>query len=112
VETLDAAIELGCAGLLVDTFTKTGAGLFGCCDPAFLRALARRANDANLLFALAGRLTLADAPHLAAVGGDVVGIRSAACRGSERTGPVDPDAIRDFRAALEAAAGARLTSRT
>ena len=58
-EVLAAARSLECAGVLIDTFSKRSGSLFDWCRGDELRALAALARRQNLLFALAGRLSLA-----------------------------------------------------
>jgi (5-formylfuran-3-yl)methyl phosphate synthase len=72
----------GIAGALVDTFVKDGRGLYGSLSEAELSSLIGRVRDAGGSFAVAGQLRLGS---LRRVDADVVGVRSAVCRGGERT---------------------------
>jgi uncharacterized protein (UPF0264 family) len=82
-EWLPALVErTEIAGALVDTFVKDGRGLYACLSEAELADLIARTREAGGTFAVAGQLKLGD---LCRVGADVVGVRSAVCRGSDRT---------------------------
>ncbi len=103
-EILEAAIAeepRRCAGLLIDTFAKDGKGLFDWMTLDSLSALTVRAQQAGLLVALAGGLSIDDLDSLAKVGPDVVAIRGAACRGADRTAAVDRTAVERFASELE-----------
>jgi (5-formylfuran-3-yl)methyl phosphate synthase len=78
--SLPALVErTGIAGALVDTFVKDGRGLYGWLTEAELSSLIARTPG---IFAVAGQLRLGE---LRRVDADVVGVRSAVCRGGERT---------------------------
>lgn len=94
------AVQCGCSGVLIDTFSKGDRRLIDWLSPERLNSLAGQARSAELTFALAGRLKLADVSELCAIRPDIVGIRSAACRAGIRTAEIDPDAVRAFRDAL------------
>jgi uncharacterized protein (UPF0264 family) len=111
-EVVDGARECGCAGVLIDTYSKETGGLFDRLSLARLESLSARARRNGLEFALAGRLQRADLPRLGHVRPDIVGIRSAACRAGIRTGEIDSSAVRLFREALRATfSGRSLPSR-
>lgn len=100
---LETAAEQGWGGLLIDTHSKQGRGLFEWIAPADIAALAERAAHLGVPFALAGSLSPIDVPHLLEISPDIVGIRTAACRGGVRQAPIDPFAVRSFKGALRAA---------
>ena len=82
-EWLPALVErTGIAGALVDTFVKDGRGLYACLSEVELADLIARTREAGGTFAVAGQLRLGD---LRRVPADIVGVRSAVCRGSDRT---------------------------
>jgi (5-formylfuran-3-yl)methyl phosphate synthase len=82
-DLLPALVErTGIAGALLDTFVKDGRGLFGWLSEAELSSLIARTRAAGATFAVAGQLRLGE---LRRVDADVVGVRSAVCRGGERT---------------------------
>ncbi len=95
---LPALVErTGIAGALVDTFVKDGRGLYGWLSETDLADLVARTRTAGGSFAIAGQLRLGE---LRRVDADIVGVRSAVCRGSDRTA--------ELEAALVAAAVAEL----
>jgi uncharacterized protein (UPF0264 family) len=95
-DVLHAAIETGCAGLLIDTWTKDGRTLLDETDAASLTVIARECHAAGLFLALAGKLGLDSLRALTGLAADVIAIRSAACRGTERTSHLDSDRVREF----------------
>ena len=80
----------GIAGALVDTFVKDGRGLFGWLSETELADLVARTRAAGGSFAIAGQLRLGE---LRRVDADVVGVRSAVCRGGDRTGDLDAELV-------------------
>lgn len=72
----------GIAGALVDTFVKDGRGLYGWLSESTLEELISRTRQAGGRFAVAGQLRRGE---LRRVGADIVGVRSAVCRGGDRT---------------------------
>ncbi len=99
-DVLEAAIATNCAGLLIDTFAKTGLTLTDYCDAASLCDLAERCHSAGLFLALAGRLARESLPELSRVPADILAIRSAACEDSNRTARVSARAVASFRDAM------------
>jgi len=91
------ALAAGVAGCLIDTAIKDGRRLFDFLTPQTLRNLADEAHAAGLLFALAGALREQDLPLVRDLGADVVGVRTAACREGQRTGPLDAERVRRLR---------------
>ena len=100
-DILEAAIATKCAGLLIDTFAKTGLTLIDCCDAASLFDLAERCHSAGLFLALAGRLSRESLPELSRVPADILAIRSAACEDADRTAQVSARAVASFRNAMQ-----------
>ena len=99
-DLLVAAADVGCRNLLVDTFDKAGPGIL---DPGNATRLAEwiaAARAAGMTVAVAGRIAAGDVGRAAALGADVVAVRSAACRGG-RMGVVDESLV---AAAVTAAA--------
>ncbi|MGN6169609.1 MAG: (5-formylfuran-3-yl)methyl phosphate synthase [Solirubrobacteraceae bacterium] len=76
----------GIAGALVDTFVKDGRGLHGWLSESQLAELIIRTHRAGASFAVAGQLRLGELRRVAA---DVVGVRSAVCRGGDRRAELD-----------------------
>ena len=77
----------GIAGALVDTCVKDGRGLYGWLSESELAELIARTQAAGASFAVAGQLTR---EQLCRVEADIVGVRSAVCRDSDRRGELDP----------------------
>lgn len=96
---VEAAIEAGCAGVLIDTWDKRGPGR-DLLDRAWLRRIAQ-ARGAGLRVALAGGLDAVAIRRMAALKPDLFAVRGAACRDGQRDSVVDADRV----AALAAAAG-------
>ncbi len=99
-EVLAAAIETRCAGLLLDTFTKTGGTLLDAVTTTDLVDVVQKAQAAGLLVALAGRLRLSDLPAVLAARPDVVAVRSAVCRDQNRTAVMEESLVKAFRQAM------------
>ena len=88
---LPALVErTGISGVLVDTFLKDGRGLYGWLSESALTDLIVRTRAAGGSFAVAGQLTRGDLRRVAA---DVVGVRSAVCRGGDRAAELDADLV-------------------
>lgn len=100
-EVLDAAIETGCAGLLLDTFFKGDKRLFDFVSPLKVKALVENARQADLLVAVAGRLRVEDIPAVLSTGADILGVRSAVCEQQDRRGSLSAKAIQTFRDTME-----------
>ena len=98
---LRAAIETDCAGLLIDTFTKDGRRLSDELDAKGVMKLSETCHKAGLFLALAGRLNLESLPWLSNTNTDVIAIRSAACRGADRTSQLDTDQIAEFKKEIQ-----------
>ena len=73
----------GIAGALVDTFVKDGRGLYGWLSESEVADLIARTRAAGGTFGVAGQLRLGE---LCRVDADIVGVRSAVCRGGDRAG--------------------------
>jgi (5-formylfuran-3-yl)methyl phosphate synthase len=97
---VETAAVAGARGVLLDTFDKTGGGLFDLVSPRQLAAWVAAAHDENLLVALAGKLTADDLCVVRDLGADVAGVRGAACDGG-RTGHVTADRVRLLRSACD-----------
>lgn len=89
----------GIAGALVDTFVKDGRGLYSWLSPSELVDLIARTRSAGGSFAVAGQLTLGELHRVEA---DVVGVRSAVCRGGDRAAELDTELVAAAVAELRA----------
>ena len=88
-EILEAAGDLGCAAVLVDTFDKQAGTLLDHWPPARLWEHARRVRQRGMRVVLAGSLDEAAIRLLATPAIDLLAVRGAACRGA-RDGQLDP----------------------
>ncbi len=80
----------GIAGALVDTFVKDGRGLYGWLSRTELSDLIARTRRAGAVFGVAGQLRRGELGRVAA---DVVGVRSAVCRGADRTAELETELV-------------------
>ena len=106
-DVVSAAVAERCAGVLVDTWSKSSGGLLSCLSLDVLRKHLKVVSEAGLLTALAGRLSLEDAVKLAELPVDVIAIRSAACRLGNRMESVCQARVSEFCGALESVASQR-----
>jgi uncharacterized protein (UPF0264 family) len=91
----------GIAGALVDTLVKDGRGLYGSLPEATVADLVARTRAAGGSFGVAGQLR---AGQLGRVEADIVGVRSAVCRGGDRTASLDAELVAAAVAELRAVA--------
>jgi uncharacterized protein (UPF0264 family) len=80
----------GISGALVDTLVKDGRGLYSWLSNSELADLIARTRRAGGSFGVAGQLTR---DQLRRVQADVVGVRSAVCRGGDRTAELDAELV-------------------
>ena len=104
-QILGAAIETGCAGLLIDTWTKGTRTLLDFVDAKTVGATADTCHRAGLFLALAGRISSEALPLVSRIPADIIAIRSAACRNSERTSQVDSPRVTGFLNNIKSAFG-------
>jgi uncharacterized protein (UPF0264 family) len=95
----DLVQRTGIAGALVDTFVKDGRGLYGWLSEPELTELIARTHKVGGSFAIAGQLRLGELHRVAA---DVVGVRSAVCRGGDRAAELDTELVAAALAELRA----------
>ncbi len=100
-EIILAAVETGCAGVLVDTWSKSGGRLLDHVSPVRLSEWAGEVHQADLFFAIAGRLSTDDLPRLANVPADIIAVRSAVCDGEDRQSTVNAERVCQLRAAID-----------
>jgi (5-formylfuran-3-yl)methyl phosphate synthase len=84
---------------LLDTAVKDGRGLLEWLSPEALASLVAEAHAAGLQVALAGALRAEELPVVRATAADIAGVRSAACGGGRRSGPLDAARVRALAAA-------------
>ena len=94
------AAAAGARGCLLDTALKTGDNLFAHLDDGQLARFVADCRRRGLLSALAGSLTAADIPRIQAIGPDIIGFRTAACRGDRVHGRIDACAVRHLQSLL------------
>jgi len=76
---VDVAARAQATGVLLDTALKQGPGLRQLVAADRLEALVTSAHRVGLTVALAGKLTLEDLSFVLDAGGDIAGVRGAAC---------------------------------
>ena len=86
------AARSGAAGLLLDTWDKTGPGLRSLVTPDELAAFVAEVHRSRLFAALAGKLSADDLPFVRQAGADIAGVRGAACDGG-RAGRVTAERV-------------------
>lgn len=91
------AAEAGADGCMLDTAAKDGATLLTELGTPELETFVARCRDRGLVCALAGSLREHDLPRIHDLGPDIIGVRTAACRGDRLTGRVDRDAVRRLK---------------
>ena len=111
-EVVAAAVGTGCAGVLIDTWDKSRGRLVDHLSVKQLESVRSSTREAGLLLALAGRVSMADLPGVAAIGPDLVAVRSAACRDGRRELAVESDRVRELVGCLEVASGPAVGWRT
>lgn len=99
-EVIAAAHRTGCRGVLFDTWSKASGTLLDRMSVRELRSLIARIRDLGMFAAAAGRLTPSALPAVVEAGADIVAVRSAACVCGDRSGRIDPAAIRNLQAIL------------
>ena len=109
-EVVAAAAMTNCAGMLIDTATKSGQTLADFVSVATLRETAGRCHASGMFLAIAGSLTIEALRSLSSVNADIIAIRSAACQNANRRDAVDVERVAEFRAALCEAFGGGLSS--
>lgn len=97
---LAAAKEAGAKTLLIDTFDKSGPGLFDVAGVNTIRSWIALARQAGLRLALAGRLSCVEVAAIFQLGGEIVGVRSAACIGG-RHGLIDAELVANLTAVAQ-----------
>ena len=80
----------GIAGALIDTLHKDGRGLYGSLSEAAVADLVARTRAAGGSFGVAGQLRPG---QLGRVEADIVGVRSAVCRGGDRGASLEAELV-------------------
>ena len=98
-----AAIQTGCAGLLVDTFTKDGSSTFDWMDSATLTRLADDCREHGLTFALAGQITQDSIRRILSVRPDILAVRGAVCESGQRRNAIVAERVQNLKDVLTSA---------
>lgn len=102
--TRAAALNAGCAGILLDTFGKVSSNLLTWYPTGALARWIGEGRENGLLMAIAGGLGVREAPRVSVLKPDVLGVRGAACDGG-RTGAVSSSRVAQLRALLRPDSG-------
>lgn len=94
------AKETGAAGCLLDTWEKKGTSLPEILPLEAMRSWIASCHRLQLFCGLSGSLRPAQLPALAALGPDIIGVRSAACGGDRLRGRVTVDRVSYLKALL------------
>jgi (5-formylfuran-3-yl)methyl phosphate synthase len=95
----ELAARAAVSGVLVDTFVKDGHGVYHWRSESEIIDLIERTRTTGASFAVAGQLTRG---QLRSVPADVVGVRSAVCRGGDRAAELDAELVAAAVAELRA----------
>lgn len=103
LDLVDAVVDAGFDGVMVDTALKVGHSLPDVASTEWLSGFVERARAHGLLCGLAGSLRVAHIPALAQLCPDYLGFRGALCAGQARAQALDARAVVNVREALGAA---------
>jgi uncharacterized protein (UPF0264 family) len=79
VDVLNAAVDLGCPALLIDTWDKSSGSLFDHWPPGELNAFVSTVRSKNLMLVLAGSLAGESVTAAARLRPDLLAVRTAVC---------------------------------
>lgn len=96
------AQEAGVDGCLLDTLRKGEGTLWTNLSTAQLQDFTAQCREAHLLCALAGSLAEEDIPRVYKLGVDIIGVRTAACRGDRVSGLVDRNKVQRLKKIIAA----------
>ena len=99
-DVLAMAIQARDNVFLIDTYQKDQRTTFDWLPAEQLECLRKTARAAGVLFALAGRLTEQHLPQIRHLSPDILGVRGAVCRESDRTGPLCAARVTALKSAL------------
>lgn len=102
----------GFAGVMLDTNDKNAGALGEVLPLRTIASFVRVAQASGLFAGLAGALRIPHIAEFARLNPDIMGFRGALCAEARRTSPLDPGAVRDVRAALDAAVASASTAST
>ena len=94
LDIIGAGQQIGCAGVLVDTFCKQPSrSLLEITSPTEITRWINAARQTNQFIALAGSLTVASMPVIVPLNVDIIAVRGAACT-DHRTGQINEQKVR------------------
>jgi hypothetical protein len=99
IVVLQAAIELGCPALLIDTWRKNGNTLFDCWESGALKKFVEEVRRHSMRIVLAGSLRGDEIAWAASLGPDLVAVRGAACSAG-RNSTVCGERVRELKRIL------------
>ena len=99
LELPDAAAPFA-EGCLIDTATKDGRTLFQCLPEDVITRFIQQCHDRGLFCGLAGSLQQEDLTRALALGADIVGVRTAACEGGQRSGSISTTLVKRLKVSL------------
>lgn len=100
-EVLNWAAEMQYRGVLIDTWRKDGKWLRNWLSLKELSRLRSLAGEHNLLFALAGSLSVERIRLLKEISPDIFGVRGAACGKGLREGKIELEAVKHLAAEVQ-----------
>ncbi|MFH0916383.1 MAG: (5-formylfuran-3-yl)methyl phosphate synthase [bacterium] len=98
------AAAAGVDGCMLDTASKSGGSLLTELGAAELEDFVAQCRTRGLFCALAGSLGAEDLPRIGELDPDIIGVRSAVCRGDRVSGRVDQEAVHRLKTWMEVAA--------
>jgi len=90
----------GFIGAMLDTRNKRAGRLRDILAPSQLSGFVNACRDEGMMCGLAGSLRIDDIPALAVLGPDYLGFRGGLCVSRDRSGALDPNAVRQAADAL------------
>jgi uncharacterized protein (UPF0264 family) len=100
MEIISCAPQVGCVGVLIDTFSKQKSrSLLDCCSHAEAIAMIQAAHENSLFVAIAGSLDRNSIPIVLDWGPEIIAVRGAACDTS-RLGRIDRRKVLGLAAVL------------
>lgn len=95
-EIVNLAVDVGGNRILIDTFQKDGRSLLHHLTAEQLASMIPFASDRKLAVALAGSLRVPEISSLFEIGADIIGVRGAACKASNRADSIDPASLQEL----------------
>ncbi len=96
----EIAKKAGASVVMIDTARKNGRSLLNHIEEEQLKKFIHKAHEEKLQAALAGSLNMNEVKKIAALGCDIVGVRSAVCRGDRLTGEISAAKVKKLKQML------------